>query len=246
MADADHPVLRALLSHVSVRRYTGDPVRPEDLDAMLEAARRSPTDAAGHLYAFVRVTDPDLRERLFEVCGRQEHVRNAPEFFVVCADFRRVRGLLEKRGAEFSMGPRAMLLFGALDAAIAARSLAVAAQGLGYGICFVGAVQNRPAEVAEMLRLPESVLPLFGLCVGRPAEPMPPRKPRLPPEALFMENGYREPDDALLARCFEAMAPKAKPVPWPEQLKLYFARGGIFEKREEEIRKALARQGVER
>lgn len=239
----ENPVLRLLLSHVSVRRYREEPVAPEDLRAIEEAGRRSPTDASGHLYAFVRVTDPGLRQRLFEVCGRQEHVLKAPEFFVACADFRRVRRLLEKGGREFSMGPRAMLLFGTLDAAVAGRAMAVAAQALGYGVCFVGAVQNKPQEVVEILRLPEGILPLFGLCIGRPAEPLPARKPRLPAEALFMENGYREPDDALLQACLAAMESKKRPMAWPEQLELYFAKGGIFERREEEIRRAMARQG---
>ncbi len=237
------PALRVLTGHRSVRRYTPDPVLSGDLAAIQEAGRRSPTDASGHLYAFVRVTDPALRQRLFEACGRQEHVLKAPEFFVACADFRRVRRLLERGGREFSMGPRAMLLFGALDAAVAGRAMAVAAQALGYGICFVGAVQNRPAEVAEILKLPEGVLPLFGLCIGRPAEPLPGEKPRLPPGALFMENAYIEPDDALLAACLSAMESKKKPMAWPEQLNLYFGKGGIFERREEEIRKAMARQG---
>lgn len=241
--EKNNPVLRVLTGHRSVRRYTGEPVHPDDLEAILEAGRRSPTDASGHLYAFLRITDPSLRQRLFDVCGRQEHVLKAPEFFVACADFRRVRRLLEKRGKAFSMGPRAMLLFGALDAAVAGRAMAVAAQALGYGICFVGAIQNRPTEVAELLKLPEGVLPLFGLCIGRPAEPLPTQKPRLPPEALFMENIYREPDDALLQACLAAMESKKKPLAWPEQLDLYFGKGGIFEKREEEIRKAMARQG---
>ncbi len=236
-------VLRILAGHRSVRRYAPGPVLPGDLDAIREAGRRSPTDASGHLYAFVRVTDPALRQRLFEVCGKQGHVLLAPEFFVACADFRRVRLLLERGGREFSMGPRAMLLFGALDAAVAGRGMAVAAQALGYGICFVGAVQNRPAEVAEILKLPDGVLPLFGLCIGRPAEPLPAQKPRLPPEVLFMENGYLEPDDSLLSACLSAMESKKKPMAWPEQLALYFGRGGIFEKREEEIRRAMARQG---
>ncbi|MEM3086304.1 MAG: nitroreductase family protein [Halobacteria archaeon] len=242
----ENPLLRVLTGHLSVRRYTDEPVEPEDLRAVEEAGRRSPTDASGHLYAFVRVTDPALRQRLFEICGRQEHVLRAPEFLVACADFRRVRLLLGKQGKEFSMGPRAMLLFGTLDAAIAGRSMAVAAQALGYGICFVGAVQNRPAEVAEALKLPEGVLPLFGLCVGRPAEPLPAQKPRLPPEALFMENRYREADDGLLAACLSAMESKKKPMAWPEQLNLYFGKGGIFEKREEEMRRAAARAGFSR
>jgi nitroreductase/FMN reductase [NAD(P)H] len=45
-----------------------------------------------------------------------------------------------------------------------------AAEAAGLGACPISAVRNRAAEVSRLLRLPDGVFPVAGLCVGYPAE----------------------------------------------------------------------------
>jgi len=53
--------------------------------------------------------------------------------------------------------------------------------------------------VTTLLGLPRLVIPLFGLCLGHPAQ-KPALKPRLPAALVVHENRYQtEPDPALLA-----------------------------------------------
>jgi len=59
------------------------------------------------------------------------------------------------------------------------------------GICYIGGLRNQPAEVSEILQLPYNVYPVFGLCIGYP-EQDPEVKPRLPLEAVLMQNTYDE------------------------------------------------------
>ena len=66
----------------------------------------------------------------------------------------------------------------------------MAAESLGYGTVFI-ALYSNPCRVAEILGLPELVLPIVGLCVGRPAEKPGPR-PRQPREVFAASNGYVE------------------------------------------------------
>jgi nitroreductase len=55
-----------------------------------------------------------------------------------------------------------------IDAALAAQNAVVAAEALGLGTVSIGALRNRPLDVAAELGLPPRVLPIFGLCVGWP------------------------------------------------------------------------------
>ncbi len=229
-------------SRRSVRRYRPDPIPPETLDAMLRAAQRAPTGAALQLYSFVRITDPDLRDRIATLAGDQRHVREAPEFLVICADTHRIERLLAHRGSESGIGPTMALFYGLIDATLAAAYLALAAEAMGYGTCFIGGIQNHLDEVARLLRLPRRVIPLVGLCIGRPAEE-PPRKPRLPLAAILHENGYREPTPALLEESYRVMAAATRSGDWYNVLCKYGASGGVMERREAVLHRALIQQG---
>lgn len=58
------------------------------------------------------------------------------------------------------------------------------------GICMCGSIRNNPAEVIELLQLPEGVYALTGLCVGCPAVQRPEVKPRLPLKAVLHQEVY--------------------------------------------------------
>jgi len=62
---------------------------------------------------------------------------------------------------------------------IAAGWAALAAEELGYGICFIALYEN-PCPVAELLQLPKYTLPAVALAVGRPAERPQPRRRQSP------------------------------------------------------------------
>ncbi|MCF6192073.1 MAG: nitroreductase family protein [Candidatus Hydrothermae bacterium] len=128
-----------------------------------------------------------------------------------------------------------------MDAALAAQNLALAAESMGYGIAFIGGIQNHPRELRDLLGLPRGVLPLVGVCVGVPRT-RPSRRPRLPLEAVVHVDRYRTPDRAQLASMFEAMAPITSSGDWLDVLRRYFARGGVMEQREEAFRRVWEEQ----
>ena len=67
----------------------------------------------------------------------------------------------------------------------------VAAESMDLGICYIGAIRNDPTQATELLGLPENVYPVFGLCIGYPAE-NPEVKPRLPVSVMLKENNYNK------------------------------------------------------
>ena len=70
-----------------------------------------------------------------------------------------------------------------------AENMMIAAEELGYGTCYIGAVQNNTDIIARELELKPGVLPLYGLCIGVIDEAKaPPVRPRLPRDLCFFEN----------------------------------------------------------
>ncbi len=230
----------------TIRHFLPHPIPQEHLDLILRAAQRAPTDATAQMYTLIRITDRDLRDRLATLAGDQEHIRQCAEFFIVCLDIYRLRRLVEHRGGVFEMGNRLAIVFGTLDAGLAAENLAIAAEMLGYGTCFIGGVQNAVDEIARLLHLPAGVLPVCGLCVGIPDPDRVPRepRPRLPRALVVHENTYRDYTDEDLEAAYTAMAPITRTRDWYTTLERYFTKGGVMSKRESIMARAWEQQGL--
>jgi len=241
-----HPVFDVFAKHRTVRKFTQDAIPPEHLDAIIEAGRRAPTDASAQFGTFIRITDADLRVRLSKLAGEQQHIIEGAEFFVVCMDTHRLRCLVEHRGGEYGMGPLISQLFGITDTILVAQNMVVAAEALGYATCYIGGVQNNADRIAVELGLPSGVLPVVGLVIGVPVpgEMDKPKRPRIPRQAAFMENCYREMTPDLLDACYQAMASHHRSGDWYNLLKSYFTLEGSMTRREVVLRRALAQQGL--
>ncbi len=240
-------LLSLLWRHRSIRHFLPRPIPEAHVHQLMCAAQRASTDASAQMYTFVRITDPSLRDEMAHLAGDQEHIRTCAEYFVVCLDVYRLRRLVEHRGGTYGMGNRIALLFGTLDAALAAENLAVAAEALGYGICFIGGIQNAVDEIARRLELPSGVLPIAGLCVGVPDPTRIPSRPRprLPQDLVFHENTYREYTAQDLDACYEAMAAASSRGDWYLVLERYFTRGGIMARREAVMARAWRQQDLD-
>ena len=57
ISDDVPPALAVFAGHRSVRFFRPEPLAAGDLDWIVEAGRRAPTDAQGHMYALLRITD---------------------------------------------------------------------------------------------------------------------------------------------------------------------------------------------
>jgi nitroreductase len=244
---ADRPRNEQLLEvferHRTIRNYTADRIPEGDIARILQAGRRAPTDATGFMYTVIRVTDTDLRLKLADRCGQQEHIAQASDFFVICLDVHRQGRLIEALGERPARTGTWALLFGVVDAVLVAQNMATAAEALGYGTGFIGGVHYDTIGVARALHLPAGVFPVVGLTVGV-IEREPAMRKRLPPEVTFHENAYAPLDEAGARACFESMASATGTFDWSKTLLRYFAAGGIMEKREPTIASALRELGI--
>ena len=183
------PTIEQIYRHASVRDYKPDPVSKDLVEAIVAAGQRSSTSSNLQTYSVVAVTDPEKRERLAELCGQQRQVAQAPVFLAWCADLSRLERVCELRGYQQVAGYIENWLVAAVDAAIAMQTAALAAESMGLGMCYIGAIRNQPEEVIELLDLPRLVFPISGMTLGWPAiEPS--LRPRLPLGAVLHWEAY--------------------------------------------------------
>ena len=189
------PTIDLLLSHRSIRHFTDEPITDAQREAIINSARATSSSSFLQCSSIIRITDPAMREQLVTLTGGQKHVAQAAEFWVFCADFNRHLQICP----EAELGLAEQLLLGVVDTALMAQNAFTAAESLGLGGVYIGGLRNNIESVTELLKLPKHVLPLFGLCLGHPAQ-APEQKPRLPRALVVHENRYQtELDRELLA-----------------------------------------------
>lgn len=183
---------RVQLSHRSVRAFAEDPVSEETLATIVAAAQSAPTSSNLQTWSVVAIRDPERRARLAALAGEQAFIAQAPLFLVWLADLHRARGIVASQGraaegADFLESS----LVAVIDAALAAQNAVVAAESLGLGTVYVGAVRNRPEDIAEELGLPAGTIAVVGLALGRPSPQSTARvKPRLPQSVVLHHETY--------------------------------------------------------
>lgn len=183
------PTIDLLRSHRSIRHFTDEPITRAQREAIIDSARGTSSSSFLQCSSIIRITDPAMREQLVTLTGGQKHVARAAEFWVFCADFNRHLQICP----EAELGLAEQLLLGVVDTALMAQNAFTAAESLGLGGVYIGGLRNNIESVTELLKLPKHVLPLFGLCLGWPAD-NPDLKPRIPAAMLVHENHYQPVD----------------------------------------------------
>jgi nitroreductase len=190
--DVHNDVLDLLLAHRSVRKFGPRDVSDDQLRAMVAAAQSAPTSSNLQPWSVVVVRDPERKARLAGCAGGQAFIEEAPVLLVWIADLSRARRLAARAGTSVDAADYLeTTIIGFVDTALAAQNAVVAAESLGLGTVFVGAIRNHPDLVAAELDLPPHAVATFGLSVGFP-DPTEHAgvKPRLPQAAVVHQERY--------------------------------------------------------
>jgi nitroreductase len=184
--------LDTLLAHRSVRAYANRPLPAGTLETLIAAAQSAATSSNLQTWSVVAVENAERKARLASLAGNQSHVREAPLFLAWLADLSRLERAAARVDAPLDgIDYLETFLVGAIDAALAAQNAAVAAESLGLSLVYIGALRNKPEQVAAELGLPPRVMPLFGMCIGYADETKPAAvKPRLPQSAVLHREQY--------------------------------------------------------
>lgn len=195
-------VVQLLRSHRSIRAFVDEPLDDEIVAEIVSSGLSAATSSNLQATTVIRVRDAAARARIAEVAGGQEHIKTAGAFLVWCADFNRTRRACKAAGGSMTSGMTEQFIIATVDVALAAQNAVVAAESMGLGICYIGAIRNDPQVVTDLLELPDDVYPVFGLCIGRPAQD-PEVKPRLPIEVVLKDDVYSDDGEEELIAAYD-------------------------------------------
>jgi len=221
-----NPTIELLKAHRSIRKFKDKPVDDHIIRELVAAGQAAATSSNVQAVTVIQVNQAVTRESMAELAGGQPWVVTAGAFLVWCADLRRSAAACAKAGGEFDQGMTEHFLIATVDVGLAAQNAVIAAESLGLGICYIGGLRNNPSKVAELLELPEQVYPVFGLCLGYPAQD-PELKPRLSLDAVLHHDTYSaEAQDALiddydqrLAQYYQMRTGGKKVSQWTDEMK---------------------------
>ena len=185
-------VIKQLQNRRSVREFTGEKVKDEDLKLILKTAQRCPNSTHSQQISLIAVRDKETIKKLAELSGGQKQVETADVFVLILVDYHRAAYAAESTGNKIT-APETVdgLIVGAVDAGIMLSAIQTAAESLGYGTTAIGGIRLNPEKVCELFDLPKYVFPILGTTIGVPAEnKLKSPKPRVPFESFSFEEKY--------------------------------------------------------
>ncbi len=189
--------LSALTNRRAVKRFGGGEIVDSDRQLIQDAIQNAPSSFGIQPYKVLVVRNKELKEKLRPVSYDQPQVTECDTLFIFCArtDIKeRAEEFLKATGAE---GYRDMLMGfvgGQSDPLAWAARQAYIALGFALTAAAIAEVPSCPmegfvsTEVAKILELPETLVPVCYLAVGDEAEGVePPPRFRFPADDLFKE-----------------------------------------------------------
>ncbi len=183
-------IMRLMQNHSSVRSYTEQSIDSALLHSIINSGQSASSSSFIQAYSIIRVSDQQNRREISKAAGNQSWVVNAAEFMVICADMYRIQHSCLKSDKGPLEGYAEHFIAATVDAALMAQNMMLAAESAGLGGVFIGGIRNQPDIVSQCLKLPEHVYPVFGLCLGWPADKQA-VKPRFPLETILHQDSYQ-------------------------------------------------------
>jgi nitroreductase len=146
-------VFEAIETRRDVRQYTDEPIKPDDLDRILEAGRRSPSSSNQQRWDFVVVTDRSELQELATVWQHAQHVASSAATIALVAAL--PDDEYARRSTDYDLGQATMCLM-------------LAAVELGIGSAHAR-VENQD-RAREVLGFPADRACLWMIALGFPAD----------------------------------------------------------------------------
>ena len=183
-------VIDQMQRHRSIRQYKkNSPVKKEDLNLILEAATMASSSGNMQAYSIIVSESDELKKEMMSAHFHQTMLMDAPLFLTFCADFHRMRLWIHDNEAPNNFDNFMSFMIASIDAILASQNAALAAESLGYGICYMGTTLASAYELRTLLECPQHVVPVVGFSLGVPDE-APEWRARLPLEGLIHFDKY--------------------------------------------------------
>jgi nitroreductase len=209
----DH--LLRIAEQASHRRWAAAPVPPTLTRLLAACALSAPSKSYLQQADIIDVRDAGKRSALAALTPGMPWLADAPALLVFCANGRRFKRLFERAGVPFANDHLDGFFNPTVDASLVMMNFINAAGAVGLVGCAISMLRNHAERLAQILELPQRVVPVAGLCVGYPtAESLvhPAINPRLPLQATFHTDRMGDADDDAAIDAFDARYIAARAV----------------------------------
>lgn len=172
-------VYRAIALRRDMRHFLPDPVAPEVLSRILQAAHQAGSVGLMQPWRFIRITESELRQQIHQLV-EQERINTADALGEKHDDFMKlkVEGIREcaellvvampDRRDQHVFGRRTLPEMDLASAACAIQNLWLAARAEGIGVGWVSLFE--PGRLGALLRMPTDSKAIAILCIGHVRE----------------------------------------------------------------------------
>lgn len=180
-----------LTNHVTIRKFTNKQIPDELLEQLLYSGTRAPNTGNMQWYSIVVTRDTGMLQKMAPLHFNQTAAVTAPLLLTICADTHRFETWCYYRNAEPAYNNFISLISAVVDASLVAQNISIAAENAGLGVCYLGTALYNAAEIIDLLRLPEHVVPVTTLAVGYPDE-APALTDRISLESVVHDEYYHD------------------------------------------------------
>ncbi|KRO00714.1 hypothetical protein IV57_GL000030 [Companilactobacillus kimchiensis] len=167
-------------NHRSIRNFENQSLTDQTKQSLLTAARAGSSSNFVQATSIIEIQDNQIRTEIADISQSATYVNQSGAFYIFVADLYRQSQLLNEHHRNLApLKTMESLLVSVVDTTIAAENMAVAAESLGLGICFIGGIRNNLPQISKLLQLPKYTVPLFGMTIGIPTSKNA-VKPRMP------------------------------------------------------------------
>lgn len=141
-----------LLSRHSVRQFTGEPVKNDDLELIVRAGMAAPSAMNVQPWSFIVVSDRSTLNNLGNALPYAKMLDKAGAAVIVCGDTREEHWVV--------------------DCAAATENILLAAHALGYGAVWTAVYnyESRIEVVRKECKISQEIMPLNVIPIGVPAD----------------------------------------------------------------------------
>ena len=148
-------VMENILNRKSVRKYTKEEVKKEQLEMLVRAGMAAPSARNSQPWLFFVIDDRTILDNLAKQLPNTKMLLNAKAAIVVCGNLQKA---LEGDGREFWVQ----------DCSAATQNILLAAESMGLGAVWTGAYPRKETVniIKVELGLPEHIVPLNVIPIG--------------------------------------------------------------------------------
>ncbi|MCM1163559.1 MAG: nitroreductase family protein [Muribaculaceae bacterium] len=188
----------------SIRVYDKSrPVSDQLIESLLSQAIHAPNTGNMQLYSVVVTREPERLAALAPAHFSQPAIANATAALTFCLDMNRFDRWCRINGAEPGLANLQGFTWGVIDTAVVAQQFCTLAEMEGLGTCYLGTTTYNAPQIADLLKLPQGVVPVVTVTLGWPAE-NPAVQPRLPLSAVMHYEEYNDYSDSEIADIYAA------------------------------------------